>query len=136
MVLELRLVKDGKILFKVPMEGSIAVSGLYASQMDDKDIERLVGLHSLAANEKRVRIMLEMMKKGEMSFTELLGTAVNPKLVKDCMEPMMREGMVIHEGRGSGYRPSEAGVALAMTMTAGLSKLLDYLEREVEEDLE
>lgn len=132
MVLELRLVKNGKTLFRVPMEGSLEVSGLYASAMDDKDIERLADLHSLASNEKRIRIMLEMMKKGKMSFTELLGFAVNPKLVKDCMEPMMREGMVIHEGRGSGYRPSEAGVALAMTMTAGLSKLLDYLEEGVE----
>lgn len=120
----------------MPIEGPARVSGLYMSDVDHEDIRRLADLYSIAANQRRLRIMVELMRRGEMRFTELLEFAVNPKLVKDCMEPMVREGMVIHEGRGSGYRPSEAGVALAMTMTAGLSKLLDYLERGEEEDLE
>ncbi len=135
MTLELRLVKDGKVLFNLPIEGPARVSGLYMSDVDHEDIQRLADLYSIAANQRRLRIMVELMRKGEMRFSELLEFATNPKLVRDCMEPMVREGMVIHEHRGSGYRPSETGVALVMTMTAGLSKLLEVLDQE-EENLE
>ena len=64
-----------------------------------------------------------------MRFSDLLQVALNPKIVQDCMEPMMNEGYVLHEGKG--YRPSEKGFALLLTMTTGFNKILESLDEEV-----
>ncbi len=132
----MQLLRDGKVLFRWPIRaGGEEVSEL-AAEIDDGDIERLANLYSIGANERRLRVMLELMRQGEMSFSELLRVAVNPKLVQDCMNPLLEEGMVIHERKGAPYRTSERGAVLAITMTAGVSRLLDVLEEEMggEED--
>ena len=95
---------------------------------------QLTDLYSMAANGRRLRMMLELMRRGEMRFSEMQGIAVNPKLVRDCMEPMVRAGLVIHERRSEPYRPSERGTALAIAMTTGMGRLLQALEEEMEED--
>jgi predicted transcriptional regulator len=133
MGIELQLVKDGRVLFRLPVR-AMGEEVEEAVELDEEEIERLAELYSIAANQKRLRVMLELMKRGEMSFSEILRIAMNPKLVQDCMEPMVREGLVIHKGRGSGYRPSERGAAFAITMTAGFAKLLEVLESELEGD--
>jgi hypothetical protein len=46
---------------------------------------------------------------------------------------MMKEGMLLHEGRGSCYKYSQMGTILAYTMTTGIGRLLAVLE-ELEED--
>ena len=69
-----------------------------------------------------------------MKFSDFLQLATNPKLVQDCIEPMVEEGMVLHGSRGSCYRQSERGVALAIVMTSGLARLMDYLDEEMEGD--
>jgi hypothetical protein len=53
------------------------------------------------------------------------------------MNPMLKEGIVKHERRRDPYKPSFGGIAVTMTMTAGLSKLMDFLEqREGDEEIE
>jgi predicted transcriptional regulator len=129
MTLELRLVKDGKTLVSIPIHSPAekAKSGMPA--LDKDDLERLTQLYSFAANERRLRVMSELARRGEMRFSDLLQVALNPKIVQDCMEPMMNEGYVLHEGKG--YRTSEKGFAMLMTMTTGFSKILQLLEEGV-----
>jgi DNA-binding transcriptional ArsR family regulator len=132
MTLEMRVVKDGEVLFAVPLDYPVEEARRPELDLDEDDIERLANIYSIAANERRLRAMVELIQKGEMSFSELLEVALNPKTVRDWMTPMVKEGMVTHEGRRTPYKPSFGGVVMTMTMTAGLSKLLDFLEQEEE----
>ncbi len=134
MSLEFQLVRGRKVLFRFPIqtdEGEGIGSDL---GLDEGEIERLAAIHAIAANERRLRMMMELTSRRETTFSDLLDVAENPKLVTDCMKPLMEEGMVTHEKWGSSYRPTEAGVAFAIAMTAGLTKLLEYFEAEEGDD--
>jgi len=133
LALELRLVRDNKVLFSVPVydpEGPVEVG----HDLQEEDFGQLTDLYSIAANGRRLRMMVELMKRGEMRFSDMMELALNPKLVKDCVEPMMKAGLVVHEGRGEPYRPSELGTAIAIAMTSGMGRLLEALEEEMEGD--
>jgi len=133
LALELRLVRDNRVLFSVPVydpEGTVSVG----PELEEEEMGQLIGLYSIAANGRRLRMMVELMKRGEMRFSDMLELALNPKLVRDCVEPMVKAGLVIHEGRREPYRPSELGTAVAIAMTSGMGKLLEALEEEMEEE--
>jgi len=134
MTLEFQLVEGNRVLFRVPLRAH-AERPEVPLEMDEDDIEKLASLYSIASNEGRLRMMFEMAARGEVKFSDLLELTSNPKMVHDCLKPMMEEGMLEHEQRGP-YRPSVRGAALVITMTAGLARLLDALEDEVggEED--
>ncbi|MDV3277550.1 MAG: hypothetical protein LYZ69_03675 [Nitrososphaerales archaeon] len=130
MTTELQLVKDGKVLYKIPIQAYEEDEEGLTMDVDQQDISRLVGIFSIAANEGRLRMMMELARRGEMKFSDLLKMSTNPKLVKTCVDDLAEAGMLEHEERGS-YRSSERGTALAITMTAGLSRLLDMLEEDM-----
>lgn len=133
----MQLVRDKRVLFKVPIRGVCDEGGRLAQEIDEDEIGRLAGIYSIAANERRLRIMLELMRRREMQFSDLLDVAENPKLVSDCMKPLMEEGMVVHKKWGSSYRTTDRGAAFALVMTVGLARLLEFLEEEAQdEDLE
>jgi len=131
-MLELQIVDGKRVLFRTSIEPPN--EGSAGPELEEDMLKRLVAIHSIAANERRIRIMMELMRRGEMQFSDLLGVAENPKLVSDCMKPLMEEGMVVHEGWGSSYKPTWGGSAVAVTMTAGLARLLEFLEEEQEGD--
>jgi hypothetical protein len=133
LALELRLVKDDRVLFSVPVwdpEGSVAVE----PELEEEEFGQLTRLYAIAANGRRLRIMVELMRRGEMRFSDMLELALNPKLVKDCVEPMVKAGLVIHEGRREPYRPSELGTAVVIAMTSGMGRLLEAMEEGLEEE--
>ncbi len=128
----MQVVKDNKVLFTVPLEYSGEGEGEPYQYADEEDIEKLASIYSIVANQRRLRMIMELMRRGEMSFSELLKVGLNPKLVRDCMNPMVREGIVIHEKKRAPYRASFSGMAMATTMITGITKLLEYLEEEGE----
>ena len=132
MALEVRIVDGERILFRAPIQGLQSSGGSLALELGDETVDRLVEMHALAANGRRLRMMVELLRRGEMQFTELLDIAENPKLVSACMKPMVEEGLVEHEGWGSGYRATSKGEAFAALMTAALASMMDYYE-EVED---
>ncbi len=133
MTIELRLVRDGKTIFSMPIHSSSEDADSVMLDLEDADMERLADLYSLAANGRRLRIMHELAKRGEMRFSDILQIAMNPKIVHDFLEPMVREGIVVHEGKRTGYRPSTKGFAY-VSLTTGLSRILELLEEEMEGD--
>jgi hypothetical protein len=134
MTLEWQLVKDNRIIFRFTVGPSDEYDEGVSSKMNKREIERLANIYSIAGNEKRLRIMLEFTRRGQMRFTDVLQVALNPKLVGDCMEPFVKGGLVSHEGRGSFYKPSEFGNIVVSTMTTVLPRILAALEAELEED--
>ena len=128
MTLQLLLVRDDKVLHRFPVRTPTEVA-----VASEKELDRLSSLCSLAANRKRLRVILEFAKGKEMRFSDVLLIAVNPKLAQDCLKPLLEEGMVFHGERGTAYRASSKGVALAVTMTVLLRQVLEVLEKELGE---
>lgn len=126
---ELQLVRDGRVLYRIPIQSYEEAEDGLLVDVDEEDLGRLSEIYSIAANEGRLRMMLELARRREMRFSDLLKLSTNPKLVKTCVDEMAHAGLLEHEERGA-YRPSETGSALAIAMTVGLSKLLEALEEE------
>jgi len=127
-MLEILLVEDGEVLFRFP----VLEEGLHSETMDDLQIDRLSDLCSVGANRKRLKVMLELAKGKEMLFSDVMQIVTNPKLAQDCLQPLLKEGLVLHGGRGSTYRVSGRGQAFAVAMTIGMGGMLDVLENELE----
>ena len=127
MSVQLLLRKDGRDIVSVPvfppgMEGNL---GLDASE---PLFAELVEIFSIASNERRLKLMIQLMKKPETRFTELLQVGVNPKLVQDCVGPMVRSGLLVHEGKGAAYRPSAKGALVITIVTRALAEMLGAVE--------
>ena len=120
--------KDKRVVYRTPIlsPGFIGGGGFEASEAD---LRKLAEIFSIAANERRLRLMIEMMRRPETRFTDLLRVGINPKLVIDYLEPMVDLGLLIHESKGSTYRPSRKGVLVITTLTQGLTGLLEVAER-------
>lgn len=100
--------------------------------LTESELERLLSFYSLGSNEKRLRVMLELVQEGELRFSDVMRIATNPKLAQDCLQPMVKGGLVVHKGRGSGYRLSEKAAPIVLALTLGLAKMLSELKDEVE----
>lgn len=127
MSLQLILKKDGRTVVSVPvlspgMEGNVEL------ESSKPLFGELVKIFSIASNERRLRLMIQLMKMPETRFTDLLQVGVNPKLVQDCVGPMVSGGLVIHEGKGASYKPSEKGALVITTLTRGLAEILNAAE--------
>jgi hypothetical protein len=131
--MNLRLTQDGKVLFDLvvpdlPHEHEESTRPI---SLDDREMRRLCAFYSMSANQKRLKVLMELAGGSELRFSDVMQIATNPKLAQDCLQPMLREGLVLHGGRGSGYRISERALPLVMTLTLGLAKLLAVLEQEI-----
>jgi hypothetical protein len=136
MVVKLRLVQGEKLLFELALPDEQRESGAKTLPFDlaERELERLCAFYSMGSNRKRLKVMMELARGGELRFSEVMQIATNPKLAQDCLQPMLKEGLVVHAGRGSGYRISERALPLVMTLTVGLAKMLAILENELAED--
>ena len=92
MTLEILLVKNDSVLFRFPLDS--VGDGL--ESLSDSEIERISALYTIGANRKRLKIMLELAKGNEMRFSEVMQIVMNPKLAQDCLQPLLKEGLVLH----------------------------------------
>ncbi|QQG49023.1 MAG: hypothetical protein HY247_01520 [archaeon] len=113
-----------RVFFRVHVDVPGEGAGGGELEFGGQEVKELVDLLSLAGNERRLRIMIELMKRPETRFTDLLGVGINPKLVRDCLVPLESAGLVEHR-KGGIYRPSSKGAAVIVTLTLGLRKVLD-----------
>jgi predicted transcriptional regulator len=128
MTLEILLVRNDSVLFRFPLDS--VGDGL--ESLSESEIERISALYTIGANRNRLKVMLELAKGNEMRFSEVMQIVMNPKIAQDCLQPLLKEGLVLHGERGSTYRASRRGVALVAAMTLGVGQMLDVLEHELE----
>jgi predicted transcriptional regulator len=125
--IQLLLIRDSEIVCRTPVY-------LPGSKDFDSDasgllpLPQLAGIFAIAANERRLRIMTEMLRRTETRFTDLLPVAVNPKLIHDCLQPMTESGLVLHESKGSSYMLSSKGILVVTTLTRGITEMLRAAE--------
>jgi hypothetical protein len=67
-----------------------------------------------------------------MRFSDVLRAVTNPKLAQDCLQPLVKAGLVLHEERGSAYRASPRGRDNGVLLTSAISLVLEALDREPE----
>ena len=136
--MNLRLMDGDRVLFDLtlpdlPREHEARAQPFYLA---DRETQRLCAFYSLGANHRRLKVMMELARGGELRFSDVMQIATNPKLAQDCLQPMLKEGLVVHGGRGSGYRIPERALPLMMTLTVGLARMLTVLEQELASDEE
>ncbi len=121
------ITKDGRTVVSVPLLQP-GVEGNADVETAEPLLGELVEIFSIASNERRLRLMIQLMKSPETRFTELLQVGVNPKLVQDCVAPMVRSGLLVHEGKGAAYRPSAKGALVITMVTRVLAEALAAVE--------
>ena len=119
--------KGKRVVHRTPIlaPGLLGTAGFETSEAD---LRKLADIFSIAANQRRLRLMIEMMRRPETHFTDLLRVGVNPKLVLDYLEPMVKYGLLIHESKGSTYKPSLKGALVITALTDGFAGLLEAAE--------
>jgi hypothetical protein len=127
MTMRLCLMDDEKVLFSLPLSWRSGTEPPFA--LSDSELDRLSDLYSVGSNRKRLGVMLELAKGRELRFSEVMQLVTNPKLARDSLQPMVREGLVLHE-KGMGYRPSETGLRVLLVLTLGFGKILALIEGE------
>ena len=130
--MRLRLYEGERVLFDLdlPDLSREVVSPVELAKLEEGEVERLCALLSIGSNPKRLSVMMELANGQELRFSDVMQIAMNPKIARDCLQPMLREGLVVHGERGSTYRVSPKAVSLLMTLTVGLSKMLSHLQEE------
>ena len=127
MTLRLCLLDDDRVLFSLPLPWKSGSE--LPSALTDEELERLSILYSMGSNRKRLKVMMELAKGRELRFSDVMLMVTNPKLAQDSLQPMVREGLVLHE-KGMGYRPSSGGLRVLLVLTLGLGRILTLVERD------
>jgi hypothetical protein len=119
------LMEDEKVLFSLPLPWTAATELPFL--LSDPELDHLSSLYAIGSNRKRLRVMMELAKGREVRFSDIMKIVTNPKLAQDSLQPMVREGLVLHE-KGYGYRPSDSGLKVLLVLTLGFGRILSLVE--------
>ncbi len=124
---EVRMENDGKVIFS---------SRDIGENIDFEDIEyaSLADYFSLVASKQRLRVIQALSNAVELRFSDILKITGNPKLVGDCVNPMIERKMLIHS-EGQGYRLSARGRNFANIMLVPFPMIVKHLVRMEREAL-
>ena len=136
MELKLQLVRDGNIIFEMPL----SPSNWQRNELEDElitvegDFHRLSKIFDAFSNETRLRMMRRLMEEEDrtMSFADFMKDLdLNPKLVWENARKLREEGLLRKTGRGK-YRCSEFGQRTFIMMSLALKHLQEII-KELEE---
>jgi predicted transcriptional regulator len=103
--MEIQIVRGGEVFFSSDLNSPKEDLG---DTPEDEKYSSLVEYFSLVANERRAKVIRELIRRGSMRFSDILQIAGNPKLVKDCVEPLIEKGMLERDYQ-AGYRMTAKG---------------------------
>ena len=136
MGLKLQLVKDGRVIFEVPMSITEWPKELLEDEMKsiEEDFQRFSRTFDALSNETRIRMMRRFLMEEDASarFADLMQDLdLNPKIVWENLGKLCQCGFLEKTGRGR-YRCSEFGQRAFMLMGLAMRHLLEIM-REIEE---
>ena len=136
MGLKLQLVKDGHIIFEVPISITEWPRELLEDELEsiDEDFQRFSKMFDALSNETRIRMMMKLLMEENASvrFAELMqDLGLNPKIVWENLGKLSQCGFLEKTGRGK-YRCSEFGQRAFMLMGLAMRRLLEIVD-EIEE---
>jgi len=136
MGLKLQLVKDGHVIFEIPISITEWPKELLENELEsiDEDFQRFSKIFDALSNETRIRMMIRMLLEEDapVRFADLMqDLRLNPKIVWENLGKLSQCGFLEKTGRGK-YRCSEFGQRAFTLMSLAMRRLLKIID-EIEE---
>ena len=132
MKLRLLLVKDGEVLFEVPLSVEEWPRERLEDELDDfeNEFERFSRLFDALSHKSRLRMMKRLFEDDSLTlgFADFMkDLSLNPKIVWESTKKLRRGGLLEKSEDGK-YRCSEQGEAEFLMLSLALRRLLQALE--------
>jgi DNA-binding transcriptional ArsR family regulator len=132
MALKLRLVRDGEIIFEMPLSPSDWTHEELANEFNatEDDFQKLSKLFGALSHQTRLRMMRRLVEEENrtVSFADFMRDLdLNPKLVWENSRKLEEGGLLLKTARGQ-YSCSQSGQTMFMMMSLALRRLIESLE--------
>jgi DNA-binding transcriptional ArsR family regulator len=132
MKLKLQLVRDGEVLFEIPLSPTDWPREQLEDELDafETDFQRFSKIFDALSHETRLRMMKRLMEEEDrtINFADFMRDLnLNPKLVWENAKKLRDGGLLEKVDRGK-YRCSEVGQRGFILMSFALRHLLEALE--------
>jgi len=132
MGLKIQLVRDGHVIFDVPISITEWPKEVLENELEsiERDFQRFLKIFDALSNETRIRMMMKLLMEEDASvrFADLMqDLGLNPKIVWENLGKLSQCGFLEKTGRGR-YRCSEFGQKAFMLMGLAMRHLLEIIE--------
>lgn len=132
MKLKLQLVRDGEILFEMPLSPTDWPQQQLADELAafEDDFQRFSKIFTALAHETRFGMMRRLIEEDDctMNFTDFMrDLELNPKIVWESAKKLRESGLVEKIDRGK-YHCSEAGQRGFILMSLAMRRLIQTLK--------
>jgi len=132
MKLRLQLVRDGEVIFEMPLSPTDWSRKQLENELDsiEEGFRRFSKIFDALSHETRLKMMRRLMEEEDhtVSFADFMRDLdLNPKLVWENARKLSEGGFLKKTGRGK-YCCSEFGLRTFMMMSLALRHLLEELE--------
>lgn len=132
MKLKLQLVRDGEIIFEMPLSPVDWSRKRLENELKafEEDFQRFSKMFHALSNQTRLRMMSRLVKEEDrtMSFADFMKDLdLNPKIVWENSQKLRAGGFLKKTGRGK-YSCSDFGQTAFITMSLALRHLIETLE--------
>ena len=130
MKLKLQLVRDGEIVWEVPLSPKDWSRSRFENELEafEADFHRFTKIFNALSNETRLLMMKRLIEEEDrtMSFADFMRDLdLNPKLVWENARKLREGGLLKKIGRGR-YRCSEFGETGFLLISIALRRLMEY----------
>lgn len=131
MPLKLQLVKNGEIIFEIPLAAKNWPKEELQEELDkfEEDFDDVSSFFDALSNEARLRMMKRLFEEDDLSmgFGEFMkDLSLNPKIVWESTRKLTKCGL-IEKSNGGQYRCSSLGQAEFLMVSLALKRLLRAL---------
>jgi len=132
MKLKLQLVRDGEVLFEIPLSPTDWPREQLENELEaiEENFQRFSKIFDTLAHETRFRMMKRLMEEEDrtMNFTDFMRDLdLNPKIVWENTKKLTAGGFLEKVDRGK-YRCSDLGERGFMLMSCAFRRLIEALE--------
>lgn len=130
MVLKLQIIRDGKLIFEIPLEPRIredVFSDLLATELRESDIKETVDFFGTFANETRLKMLKRMMLSASRFSDFMREFKLNPKVVNENLKRFKERGIIQKDQRRR-YSISPTGFGCIFTLFFALRRIMEELE--------
>ena len=132
MKLKLQIVRDGEVIFQMPLSLTDWPKKQLEDELDsfEEEFQRFSKLFNALSNVNRLMMMKQVMEREDhtANFTDFMRELdLNPKLVRDNTRKLSEGGLLEKTGRGR-YRCSEFGESSVIMLSLALRRLMETFE--------
>ncbi|MBN1784950.1 MAG: winged helix-turn-helix transcriptional regulator [Candidatus Bathyarchaeota archaeon] len=132
MSLKLQLVKDGKIVFEIPLSPTEWPKDQLETELTafEEDFKKFSSMFDALSNQTRLKMMRRLVQEenSTMNFADFMRDLdLNPKTVWENSKKLSDGGFLTKTGRGT-YSCSEFSQSAFLTLSLALRRLLESLE--------